>query len=450
VATTQLTHSDLVASLQPEAGRQERIGLELEVGVVEPATGRAAAYDGERGVGRLLQTIGSLRGGEPLHDGSFLTEVTCPDGSTVSLEPGGALEFSSSPTTSAVDAARQVVEAFGEFSEIADRLGLALLPGGNLPFNAPYDTPLILKPRVVALCGYHDSLGEAGRGSRGVMTVSLASQTSLDFVSEQDMAEKLRLLTAAAVVVAAMCVNSPLELGRDTGVLSQRMCYLEVKDPRRCGPMPFAVSADFGFADFVDWIADLPMIYRRTPMGFRPAPLDRPFHRLVRDGFGDGSYPGFQDWRLHLSQVWPYARLRRTLETRLADGLPSVRFAGALPALWTGLCYDAEARSAGSNLFYGLTIADHTKAAADVARRGMQAVIGGRPVQELAAELLAIADRGLGRRVAADLESPDVFGLLDPLREVVDSGVTFAERLRRHWEGELQGRPDRYVAAYRI
>lgn len=447
---TQLAQSDLVASLQPEPGREERIGLEVEVGVVDPATGRAVPYEGGRGVGELLRAIGALRGGAPVYDGPFLTGVVCPDGSIVSLEPGGALEFSSTPTPSAVVAARQVEDAFAEFAAVAEQFGVALVPGGNLPFNSPDDAPLMMKPRVVALCDYYDSLGEAGRGSRGVMTVSLASQTSLDYVSESDMTEKLRLLTSAAVVVAAMCVNSPLESGRDTGVMSRRMCYLEQKDPRRCGPMPFALTADFGFADFVDWVIDLPMIYRYTQAGFRSAPKDLPFSRLITDGFGDGSVAAPADWVLHLSQVWPYARMRRTLETRLADGPPSVRVAGALPALWSALCYDADGRSAGWDLFCGLTLSDHLKGAADVARRGMRAVLGGRPVQELAADLLAIADRGLRNRVAAGLEPPEVFALVDPLREVVESGVTFAEQLLHRWYGDLDGRPDRYVAAYRI
>jgi glutamate--cysteine ligase len=291
-------------------------------------------------------------------------------------------------------------------------------------------------------------LEAAGSLAEGVMGLSLSIQTTLDFVSTGDLLEKARLLTAAAPVVAALFVNSPLENGVSTGVLSRRMQMWTRVDPSRCGVLGPAVEPAASVADLLDWVLGLPMIFRQVGDRYLPAP-DKPFGELVRDGFPDGSRPGPADWESHLSQLWPQVRPRRTLEIRAVDGLGWPAFASS-PAFWVGLAYHPESRRAALALLDDLTAEELERITEEVASRGPAAKAGSRVVGELAEQLLGLADAGLRARVAAGGEPARVLDLLEPVRDVVRTGITHAEQCLRDWYGPLRQRPSAFVRANRI
>src|SRR5262249_21962488 len=145
---------------------------------------------------------------------------------------------------------------------------------------------------------------------------------------------------------------------------------------------------------------------------------------------------------------WPYVRVRDTLELRIADGPPSQHWA-AVPALWVGLIYDCQAREAAWNLASGYSLKAYKEAINDVAVRGLDAAIEGMPIRPLCPDLLNIARAGLQRRVDRGLDPASVISYLDPLVEVIESGVTFADDLKRQWLTRLASNPQRYVVAYR-
>ena len=49
--------------------------------------------------------------------------------------------------------------------------------------------------------------------------------------------------------------------------------------------------------------------------------------------------PTLEDWKIHMTTVFPEVRLKNYIEVRGADGGPWSRVC-ALPAFWTGLLYD--------------------------------------------------------------------------------------------------------------
>ena len=49
--------------------------------------------------------------------------------------------------------------------------------------------------------------------------------------------------------------------------------------------------------------------------------------------------PTIEDWKIHLTTVFPEVRLKSFIELRGADGGPWSRVC-ALPAFWTGILYD--------------------------------------------------------------------------------------------------------------
>lgn len=443
--TAELTREALAGTFTARPGTRERVGIELECGLVEPATGRALRYPEARA---LLNAVRREFGGEPIHEAGHLAGVTLPGGAQFTLELGGALEYSSAPADSLADVVTATERAMLAVADLADRLDIAVLPTGMLPFTPVAEIPWIPKPRIDLMRRHFRSLGAAGSLAEGVMGLSLSVQTSLDYVSTADLLEKLRLLAAASPVAAALFVNSPLENGAATGVLSRRMQMWTRVDPCRCGVLAVAVAPDATTDRLLDWVLDLPMIYRRTADRFLPAPR-RPFGALVRDGFDDGSRPARADWESHLSQLWPQVRPRHTLETRIADGLGWPAFASA-PAFWVGLAYHPASRQAGLALLDDLTAEELDRVTEEVAVRGLTAKAGSRVVGELAERLVDLAGAGLAARVAAGREPQRVLDLLDPLREIVRTGRTSAERSLHDWYGPLAQRPAAFVAATRI
>ncbi|HEV7707078.1 MAG TPA: glutamate-cysteine ligase family protein [Asanoa sp.] len=423
----------------------ELVGVEVEHGLVDPATGLCVPYPAAR---RLLKAFVDEFDGAHFFDGEFPVGVDLPDGASLSLETGGALEYASAPHATLSATVEQTRSDLQRAARVAAGHGIALLSGGNIPFAARADISWIPKPRVDIMRRYFRSLGADGAYADEVMGLTLSTQTSLDYVSEADLLEKLRLHVLAAPAVSALFVNSPIAEGVETGALSRRMQYWRQFEPGRCGVIAAGSRAGCTVSDLVDWAAQLPMIYRSAGGTHVPAPAV-PFAAVVDEGFGDGTWPTLDDWALHLSQTWPHVRVRRTIEARACDGLPWPFFAAA-PAMWVGLTYDAQARRAAIALLESLTADQLERATDEVAAKGLAAAIGPFSACDLARELLRLARGGLAARVAAGTEPPGVLSYLDPLERICDSFQTMAEQTLSRWQGGLAGSPQAYVAEFRV
>ncbi|MFE4973818.1 glutamate-cysteine ligase family protein [Kitasatospora sp. NPDC056651] len=443
-----LGRAELLAPFRP--GRCELVGIEVECGLVDPATGLAARYFGERGVLAVLEAVLDRWGGERQEDAGRLTGVLLPDGSQITLEHGGQIEYSSTPVPSVAKAVDDLRAALERLAELVGRFGLALLPGANLPFDRLADMRWVPMTRGAIMRDYFDGLGEPGSRARYVMALSLSTQVTLDYLSPADFTRKLRTQMAAAPVVSALLVNSPVQEGSPSSGLLSHRCWAWLRmDPRRGGVLAPALRPDVTAESVVDWALDLPLIHFRTPDGRYHRAPDRTFGGLLRHGYDDGSRPTQAHWAAHLNQIWTNTRVRNTLELRASDG-PPYPFIPAVPALWTGLTYHPVSCAAAWELLGHYTAHDHRAALAELPALGLATRLGGDPVRPLAAELLRLARAGLAARIAAGLEPPHVLGYLDPLDEIVATGRTFAERCRERWHGEFRHDPARYVAAYRV
>ncbi|HKX45705.1 MAG TPA: glutamate--cysteine ligase, partial [Planctomycetota bacterium] len=81
----------------------------------------------------------------------------------------------------------------------------------------------------------------------------------------------------------------------------------------------------------------------------------------------------------------------------------------------------------------------------DVARRGLTARIGTRPVLELARELVEIASDGLRAIRESTGAAADERAFLDPLREQIALGRSPGEIVLARWQGEWQRSPARLI-----
>jgi glutamate--cysteine ligase len=139
--------------------------------------------------------------------------------------------------------------------------------------------------------------------------------------------------------------------------------------------------------------------------------------------------------------VFPEVRLKRYLEMRGADGGPWDRIC-ALPALWVGLLYDAEAQAAAWEMVRDWTAAEHDYLRREVPKRALATEFRGRPLAALAAEVVALARAGLDRRARLDDAGVTEAHHLETLEEILRRGKTPAEVKLELYRGRWNGSVD--------
>lgn len=451
-ALTTLGRHDLFTLFDKQSGSVERIGIELEIACVHPTTGRSVSYDGAGGMRALLEGLLSRGIGAPMLHGDILVGVDMGAGGSFTFEHGGAIEYSSPPMASLVELVDDTHALLAQVADIGRAIDVALVPGGNFPFNTMDDVNWMPKPIGTVFRDYFVALGKAGSGAAEMTAHATAVQVTLDYLSSDDLHSKLRTAVALTPIVVALFANSPLVGGRMCGSLSRRTELWLKTDPARCAFIPAALDAEASLgefvSDFVDWALDIPMIYHRRGDTFESAGRSN-FATIMSEGWPDGSPATLDDWRSHLSQIFTDVRLRDTIELRAADGPPAPAIA-SLPAFWTGILYHEPTCREAWRLMEPFTLAQLQDAHRAAARGGLQAKLGSVPVLALAREMVRLARQGLSSRIDAGLESARAVRYLDPLEEVAATGRTFAEQCLEQWSGPFRESPAAYVDSFRI
>jgi glutamate--cysteine ligase len=268
-------------------------------------------------------------------------------------------------------------------------------------------------------------------------------QVNLDFDSEADMVEKLRVGLALQPVATALFANSPFTEGKPNGFQSYRADIWRDTDPDRTGLIPFAFEEGMGFERYVDYALDVPMyfVYR-----------DERYIDVAGASFRDflegklealpGVRPTLDDWADHLTTLFPDVRLKRFLEMRGADAGPSAQL-NALPALWVGLLYDKTSLNAAALLTADWTEAERQGLRDAVPRLGLATPFRGATLRTVARDVVNLALSGLERRARLDRNGEDERKALKPLIETVEDGRSPADRLLADFSGPWQGDIDK-------
>jgi glutamate--cysteine ligase len=283
--------------------------------------------------------------------------------------------------------------------------------------------------------------------TRGVLALHMMHttatvQANFDYRDEADMVSKLRTAMGCSPIVSALFANSSISEGKPNGFTSRRVEIWRHTDPDRCGMLDFVFDPDFGYRKYTEWALDVPMFFIVREHRYIPA-KGLSFRAFMERGL-EGEQATLDDWDLHLTTLFPEVRLKRFIEVRGADAVPRSLIC-ALPALWKGLLYDAEARGAAWSLVQDWSARQRDESLEQVARLGLGAQIAGRPVLELARELTEIASAGL-RRIAERQETDrDERHFLDPIREQLELGKSPGQVLLDRWNGSWQGRLGRLI-----
>ena len=412
-----------------------RIGTEHEKFVYRTADQRAPSYDEPGGIRDLLEGMTEF-GWKPVVEGGNVIALSGSDG-TISLEPAGQLELSGAALKNLHQTCSEAARHLEQCKSVGERLGLGFLGTGMWPDKRRDDLPVMPKGRYAIMLNYMPKVGSLGLD---MMLRTCTIQVNLDYASEADMVKKFRVGLALQPVATALFANSPFTEGRPNGYKSFRSHIWEDTDPDRTGMLPFVFEGGFGYERYCDYALDVPMYFV-----FR----DGKYLDVAGESFRDflegklpqlpGEKPRLTDWTDHLSTAFPEVRLKSFLEMRGADGGRWSRIC-ALPALWVGLLYDNEALEEAWQQVRDWTIEEREKLRRDVPRLALDAITpDGEPMKDFAARILDIAADGLSRRAQLNSAGDNEGGFLDPLRDVLATGMTPADRLLARFNGEWDG-----------
>ncbi len=435
-----IEHHEQLAEYMAEGCKpreQWRIGTEHEKFGYCKDTHLPLPYEGPRSIKAMLEGLRDRFGWSEVREGGNLIGLE-KDGANVSLEPGGQFELSGAPLETIHQTCNEVSEHLREVREVAEKIGAGFIGLGAAPEWTHEQMPVMPKGRYHLMTGY---MGKVGSHGTQMMYRTCTVQVNLDFSSESDMVKKLRVGLALQPVATALFANSPFFEGKMNGHQSWRSRIWRDLDPARTGTLPFVFEDGMGFERWVDYALDVPMYFVYRDGKYIDA-LGQSFRDFLRGELPalPGEKPTLSDWADHLTTLFPEARVKQYLEMRGADGGPWGRLC-ALPAFWVGLLYDQGALDAAWDICkdWDSETREQWRVMASVG--GIHAEVGGRPMLDLAAEVLELAKAGLGARARAEPGGPlkDEVPYLHALEETVRTGISPADELLAKYNGPWHG-----------
>ena len=423
-----------------------RIGTEHEKFGYCKDTLQPLPFEGERSIEAVLAALRDRHGWAELREGGKLTGLE-KDGANVSLEPGGALELSGAPLESIHETCDEVNQHLREVMDIANEIGVSFIGLGAAPTWTHAQMPLMPKGRYKLMDAY---MGKVGTMGRTMMRRTCTVQVNLDFGSEADMVQKMRVAVALQPVATALFANSPFFEGQTNGHKSWRSRVWRDLDADRTGMIPFIFEDGFGFEAWVQYALDVPMYFVYRDGKYIDA-LGMSFRDFLAGKLPamPGEIPTLSDWADHLTTAFPEARMKKYIEMRGADGGPWRRLC-ALPAFWVGLMYDQGALDAAWDLVKDFDAETREALRVRASVDGLQAQVGDIRMLDLARQAVAISHQGLKARArpGAGGMIPDETHFLNALTESIDTGKAPADELLAQYNGEWQGDLNRIFAEY--
>ncbi|MFM8316279.1 MAG: glutamate-cysteine ligase family protein, partial [Deltaproteobacteria bacterium] len=326
---------------------------------------------------------------------------------------------------------KEVAQCLTDFESKVDEVlktwqGLRFIGLATNPVNSLDQLDVIPAPR------YHimtEVLGKTGTLGTSMMRRTSSVQINLDYTSEAEAIEMLRVALAVAPLSIALFANSPFLDGKNTGFLSMRAEIWRHTDPSRTGLLPGAFEGGFDFSAYSAYLWRMPLMFVQTDEG----------HFISAKGcsladIAAGKLLGVsiqpQTLRTAVQQLFTEARLKPGyVEVRSVDGqLPPYRLAST--AFWLGLLYDSSARQKSLELLGGLNTKERNALWVEASRVGLKAKVKDQGFQNIAETLVDLSQKHLKNRGFGE----EMY--LQPLIKNIEQGLCPAEWILKKFKSE--------------
>lgn len=345
-----------------------RIGLEYEIILMDTLLNKQISYWGLNGLREVFLEL-MKAGYQAVVENGLIIGLARGD-VKVSLEPGGQLEFSGAPVFRGIDIFEELSDFLSLLQSICSRFNISILCVGCNPSEAAEQIEIIprLRYEVIMPLLVEESALSVNQ------TITASMQISLDYFSEVHAGNCLALGIRVQPFVVALCANSPMVRGMLTGWKSSRSAMWRNFSSSRSGIPHFMLGQQFSedtFGAYTRWALEKEILYVVRNGVVIKMPGVR-FSDYLRSGY-DGMRANVDDWILHLSSVYPEARLKNVVELRSADTC-STDYAAALGVFWKGLFYSDVASDHASKLVRFVDASTVDQLYLDAAKYGLAAV----------------------------------------------------------------------------
>lgn len=405
--------------------KQWCIGTEHEKFIYTLDEFAPVAYGGDKGIEAILHYLSDTYDMTPIMENGMYVALKTNEGASISLEPGGQLELSGNIVKTLHHSCIETSKHLRQMLDVTAKLGLGMIGLGFHPTASKEQINWMPKGRYKIMKNYMPKVGNLGLD---MMLRTCTIQTNLDYQDEEDMRRKFKTSLALQPIATALFANSPIKDGRLTKIQSNRALVWTDTDPDRCGVPQCVFEPNFGYEQWIDYVLDVPMyfIYRD---GQYLDVAGKSFRKFMNSEYSDeffGHTASMLDFEDHITTIFPDVRLKGYLEMRGADGGPWSIIC-ALPALWVGLLYDAEALQKAEAIANQFSHQDVVNARISAAKDGLKGQIGSQNIHQVAKQLIEIAEIGLKSRARMNKDGEDERTFLTPLKTIVNSGLTQAD-----------------------
>lgn len=401
-----------------------QVGVEWEKIGVYQDSGEAIRYSSPRGVEAIFKKLVWVSGWEPVYSDRRIIALK-KEGSSITLEPGGQIELSGQKARSLDENASELTAHLDELKKISEPMGIAWLGIGLQPVSRLEEIEWVPKKRYQIM---REALKNKGELTFRMMKQTASIQVSLDYTSEKDAIEKLRLAMAFSPVLIGIFANSPLSEGRISPFLSLRAHIWSKTAPERTGLIQKVFEPGFSLNDYVDYALDVPLLF--IVRGENWIPANRiSFRTYLKQGL-NGVRATMEDWQLHLSTIFTDARLKQYVEIRSAD-CQKKELGLSIPAFLKGIFYCEESRKKSWGLLKDYSFRERLNFARDASKHGLKTRFGKQTLGTLAFELVGLAEEGLKKLAGKNPTLKNDLDYLKPLKNLLTSETTPAEILSR-------------------
>lgn len=364
----------------------QRVGLELEHFVCDQDYKPISYAE----ISECLEEMCPALAGRLYREQEHILGIIC-ESFTVTLEPGCQLEISISPQ----EKMENIDRIYSKFRDVCGRIlaekGFHLLEKGVFPLVEAGDLeadalPLIPKERYHLMDAHFSSTGKLGRY---MMRATASTQVSIDFSSEEDALQKMRVLVKLSPIIALLTENKN---GLGTGEkwkphLIRNQIWQDV-DPVRCGYFEHSMSENYSFREYAAYVYSNPCILLQR--GEQVVDLR---DCSAADYYGEQELDAAENL---LSMFFPMVRLKKYIEYRVADSMPIGAALGYAALIRTVIYDKALVNQIDRELSFICKAKDIYQAENNIIARGYHAEVYGKPVMEWIEKLFGAALKSAG------------------------------------------------------
>ncbi len=377
-----------------KSNKNLKIGIEHEKFILNKNSLRPISYDESYGIKDILEKL-SNKGWTPYYDDNQKTIIALTKGKeSITLEPGGQIELSGAPLDNIHQTCEETTNHLSELKKLGEEFNFILLGMGVEPNLKLDDFPWMPKQRYKIMKKYMQQVGKLGHH---MMKRTCTNQVNIDYSSEEDMVNKLRIMLNLEAIATSIFSNSPFDQSKVSKFKSLRSHFWHHTDPDRTGLLPFVFEKGFNFEKYTDYALNVPMYFIKREHNY----IDMTNYTFK--DFFDGKCSDINhevtlnDWSDHLTTLFPQARLKQYLEIRSMDAC-NWDLICSQPAFWVGILYDDEILDKLKEITEGWTIEDRQYLNQRAPEEGLMTEFKQRKLIDFAQEFYELSKKGLNKR----------------------------------------------------